>query len=1355
MGSDESVYAVLVLAAFVGNAGVSVTGFGMAIVYLLVVQIADVCGYEVNTRHAIFIQSLSLLAAQPMLLKNANPRKYATPSLMRLFVPVTVVSTPLGQFAGDYVNVKVLQLIAGALVLGVAMFEMYRNRALIAAAVRLVAPRACGAPEDDVVAMGDYRILEELGSGTQAVVKLAEHKQSNKKYAMKIIKKTKGKQKTDTTTMTADDMARKEAEFLKHLNHPNIIRLVEVMETDDRWYFVMELVCGGELFDYLADNGAYDEATARQIMRQLLEATEHMKMQGIMHRDLKPENVMLAEAMTNSDAPPVVKIADYGLAEFIENSGKDSTFFGTPNYSSPEMLDPEMEYKVEYGNACDMWSLGVICFNLLAGFHPFDDECADPPLLEQMRGGLFNFDHPVWENVSEAAKKFIRELLEVDPMKRLSASGALSHEWLTMSSSTPVSGVVRTGQYKKRSVDTSAPVFFMIGSQRSGSNWLRTMLDEREDLASPHPPHIMRDFMPILDKFGDLEDPERLRVLIDHVCTFVERNQVPWLTIHNRKINFNRADAERFVIEQLSSLRKKVDGANLPKGMPLLCIFDYVYNEFTIANDKRFWMCKSMGMSKYHDMLLQYYGEHRLRYLYLVRDPRDVAMSFMKTPVGDCHYYPIITKWCGLQDAVLPIMETHSNLLLKVHYEELLSDKENTIKKIYDFIGKRRFGMGQRRGSVLGLEDVSTLIGNAKHGRQAAAAAHLSYQFQNLVRGPSFAAKQHKKWLNGAEPLSNKDLMLIESVAHNHMKRLSYEPHLVPHKKQPLVFTEEQKAEFARLNKLGIENMMATLAVENPGDAQRRKHQAEVLSMPAEMISSKANDACIEIGDDSDAGQYPRDWPKGAELYGYLTQEEVAAGLTAREHETACGDGTTIRWAALSQKGYYPTDFKRLKKNQDSFDLQANVAGREGKHWAAVFDGHGTTGDACSNFAKLGVFKEFESAMRRGDVASSALLQAHSVVNQALHEDDTIDDEKSGTTSVCVYLEDAALCIANVGDSVCMLGKLTSKDSTARTLEAQVLMKEHTLTDHGERARIERLGGRVMKESDLDRKAAQATMSAMRSFKKSLSRKEVDDGEQLRVYAASGKNPGTAFSRSIGDSMAESLGVIAEPDIERYALRPEDRVVILCSDGITDFIAPDEVMQVCSLYETPAEACRALVGEAYKRWIASEDRTDDITIIIGFRGDDADPKAGIPLAETQTVAELTPRGKAWTVAMGFLSGFLGGLCGIRGPPIILYFLHAPIKMTKAVQKGNGAVITAANVLTRVLVYAIKSAIDEGNNQFTNSDIPLYIVIMVASIGGVAIGQDIFQSMRDSQATIKTILCFMLLLCGISLIIAGA
>jgi serine/threonine protein kinase/serine/threonine protein phosphatase PrpC/uncharacterized membrane protein YfcA len=1351
-------YAVLALAAFIGNAGVSVTGFGMAIVYWLVVQLADACGYSVEARYAIFLQSLSLLAAQPMLLRNARPRKYATPELMRLFVPVTVISTPLGQLVGDYVNVKALQLIAGILVLGVGLGEMYANRALIASAACALKPGASAAKTteeaEEKTSIGDYHVLEELGSGTQATVKLAEHKHSKKQYAMKITKKSKPNSVDDAgaaSSMTVDAMARKEAEFMKQLDHPNIIRLVEVLETDDRWYFVMELVRGGELFDQLAENGAYDEATARQIMRQLLEATEHMKMQGIMHRDLKPENVMLAEAITDVSTAPVVKIADFGLADYIQNSGKDSTFYGTPNYSSPEMLDPECAYKIEYSNACDLWSLGVVCYNLLAGFHPFDDECSDPPLLKQLQSGLFNFAHPVWENVSETAKSFIRGLLEVDPIKRLDASGALAHEWMTSSSSAP-SGVARSGQYKKRSIDTSAPVFFMIGSQRSGSNWLRTMLDEREDLASPHPPHIMRDFMPILDKFGDLDVPERLRVLIDHVCTFVERNQVPWLTIHNRLIVFNRVEAERFVSDKLATLREKGGSVELPKGMHLLAIFDFVYNEFTISNDKRIWMCKSMGMSKYHDMLLQYYGEHRLRYVYLVRDPRDVAMSFMKTPVGDCHYYAIVTKWCALQDAVLPIIDTHPHLLLKVHYEELLSDKENTIKKIYDFIGKRRFGMGQRRGSVLGLDDVSTLIANAKHGRQAAAAANLSYQFQNLVRGESFAAKQHKKWLNGDDPLSRKDLLLIESVAHNHMKRLSYEPHIVPHKKDPLIFAQEQIAEFDRLNKIGIQNMMATLQVENPDDAARRKRQAEVLIRPAELISWNEDDVLVDIGGDMGASQYPREWPKNAEMYGYLTREEVAAGLTMQDCVTDCRDGTTIRWAALSQKGYYPTDFKKLKKNQDAFDLQVKVAGRDGKHWLAVFDGHGTTGDECSNFAKVGVFKEFESAMRRGDTASSAFRTAHIVVNQALHDHDAINDEKSGTTSVCMYVDDANLCIANVGDSVCMLGKLVSKEATGKTLEAKVLMKEHTLTDPDERKRIESCNGRVMKESQLDSAGAPPNVSPMRCFRKSLSLKEVDDGEQLRVYAAEGKNPGTAFSRSIGDAMAESLGVIAEPDVDHYALRKEDRVIVLCSDGITDFIAPGEVMEVCSLYKDPAEACRALVGEAYKRWISSEDRTDDITIIIGFRGDGNDTAGGGPLASSSPA--LTLQGKLWTISMGFLSGFLGGLCGIRGPPIILYFLHPPMKMSKAVQKGNGAVITAANVISRVVTYVIKSAVNTKNNQFTNDDWPLYIIIVVASIGGVAVGQDIFEMMKDTQATIKTILCFMLLLCGISLIIAG-
>jgi len=1349
--------AVLALAAFFGNAGVAVTGIGMAIIYWFVIQLADACGYRVDATFAIFVQSLSLFAAQPLLLNNANPRRHAMRSLMQLFIPVTIISTPLGQIVGYYADVRWLQFSAGVLVLGVSTFEIHRNRALIASALHYLVASVVMQPKNqpllgEATRVGEYFILEQLGSGSQGIVKLAQHKDSKEQFAIKII----AKQKTlgdVANAETGDDKIRKEVELLKMMSHSNITRLVEVIETDDHWYFVMELIRGDEIFDLLADRGAFDEATARQIMRQLLEAIHYMHSKGIMHRDLKPENIMLAEAPGGGvDARLVVKITDFGIAELVGLSGgRAATFCGTSNYCAPEVLELCGPHNTTgYGKECDLWSLGVVCFNLLAAFHPFDDQCSDTPLLEQMRRGLFDFDHPVWDGVSEAAKSFIRALLQVDPAKRLDAPSALAHEWLMTlpsalfdSKSLTLSGTRR----KTRMFDTTVPVFFMIGSQRSGSNWLRTMLDEREDLAGPHPPHIMRDFMPILNKFGDLDNGERLRVLIDHVCTFVERNQVPWLTIHGRTIKFNRKEAESYIAQRLSMVRKKAAHADLPKGMHLLAVFDFVYNEFASANDKRFWMCKSMGMSTFHPLLLQYYGEHRLRYIYLVRDPRDVAMSFMKTPVGDCHYYPIITKWCGLQDAVAPIMESYSHILLKVHYEELLADKKNVVNSIYDFIGTRRFGMGLRRASVVGLDNVETLIDNAKFGRQAASAANLSTQFQNLVRGESFCVEQHAKWLNGDEPMSESDLLLIESVAHEHMTRLNYKPHFVPHAKEALSFTEEQIAEFQRINQLAIKGMMATLEVENPGDAARRQRQAEVLSQPAELIPSEEEDVCVDISDEN-THQYPHKWPHGAELFGYLTQEEVAAGLTLHEHESIGADGTTILWAALSQKGYYPTDFNKLRKNQDAFDIQASIAGCKDKHWAAVFDGHGTTGDLCSTFAKVGVLKEFESAMRHGEDVTVAFREAHWAVNQALHNDVTIGDEKSGTTSVCLYIDAMHLYVSSLGDSVCMIGKLRTDGAGNETLEANVLTKKHKLNDPEERRRIESCGGRVMKESELN--TGDSSTSHVTEDGEDGSTKDVDDGEQLRVYSAEDKNPGTAFSRSIGDSLAESLGVFAEPDVQRFAMSAEDQVLVLCSDGITDFISPDEIMKVCSLYNYgPVEACRALVGEAYKRWIHSEDRTDDITIIVGIRQDkQVAYMPGASFAAPSTA--LTTRGKVWTISMGFLSGFLGGLNGIRGPPIILYFLHSPLTMTKAAQKGNGAVITAVSVLMRVIVYAIESAVADRSHQFTLEDVPLYIVVLVASIGGVAIGQDIFQAMKDSQATIKTSLCFLLLLCGFSL-----
>ena len=181
-----------------------------------------------------------------------------------------------------------------------------------------------------------------------------------------------------------------------------------------------------------------------------------------------------------------------------------------------------------------------------------------------------------------------------------------------------------------------------------------------------------------------------------------------------------------------------------------------------IENDKRTWICKSMGNSQFHDMLIMYYGVERLRYVYLVRDPRDVAMSFMKTPVGDCHYYSIAKKWAKLQNHALHVLSTNEDLVHQVRYESLLQSNKKTLESINDFMGERKFGKVMRRGSVQILKEVEDMKDAAKKGQEAVKAAGLSYQFKNLTRGESFRKGQFQKWRS--ENLPDEDIHLIESV---------------------------------------------------------------------------------------------------------------------------------------------------------------------------------------------------------------------------------------------------------------------------------------------------------------------------------------------------------------------------------------------------------------------------------------------------------------------------------------------------------------------------------------------------------------------------------------------------------------
>lgn len=398
------------------------------------------------------------------------------------------------------------------------------------------------------------------------------------------------------------------------LSHDNILGLKKVFVEPEYYFLITEKMDGGDLLSRLEDVSFFNERQGRKICQVVLDAVAYMHSKKIAHRDLKPENLLL----DSDKADACVKLADFGFARRENTPNCFTTMCGTPSYVACEVL-----MRLPYGIQSDLWSVGVIVYSLLAGYQPFrgDDDNA---LKSAIIRGSFEFDNQFWGNISGEAKELISSMLNVDPSKRITAHQALEHSWFKKDLS---------AQQVNKADDT--PVFFMVGSQRSGSNWLRTMLDEREDLVGPHPPHMMRDFMPIIGKFGDLAINHNFKVLVDHLCNFVERNQVPWTNKHGANIKFPRVK----IFKAASSSCDRVRNARLanrddqPLGgdIYLLSVFDAIMNFNAKANGKRIWMCKSMGMTKFHDTLLEFYGESRLRYIYLVRDPRDVAMSFMKT----------------------------------------------------------------------------------------------------------------------------------------------------------------------------------------------------------------------------------------------------------------------------------------------------------------------------------------------------------------------------------------------------------------------------------------------------------------------------------------------------------------------------------------------------------------------------------------------------------------------------------------------------------------------------------------------------------------------------------------------------
>uniref|UniRef100_A0A674M9M6 non-specific serine/threonine protein kinase n=1 Tax=Takifugu rubripes TaxID=31033 RepID=A0A674M9M6_TAKRU len=263
-----------------------------------------------------------------------------------------------------------------------------------------------------------YEIGEVLGSGQFAIVKRCKDKIVGIEYAAKFIKK---RQSRASRRGVKREEIEREVDILQQIQHPNIVALHDVFENRTDVILILELVSGGELFDFLAQKESLSEEEATQFIKQILDGVEYLHSKRIIHFDLKPENIMLLDR----NVPlPHIKLIDFGLAHKIEAGVEFKNIFGTPEFVAPEIVNYE-----PLGLEADMWSIGVITYILLSGASPFLGE-SKQETLGNVSAMNYNFDEEFFSNTSELAKSFISQLLEKDRRKRMSIQEALNHPWI-------------------------------------------------------------------------------------------------------------------------------------------------------------------------------------------------------------------------------------------------------------------------------------------------------------------------------------------------------------------------------------------------------------------------------------------------------------------------------------------------------------------------------------------------------------------------------------------------------------------------------------------------------------------------------------------------------------------------------------------------------------------------------------------------------------------------------------------------------------------------------------------------------------------------------------------------------------
>ena len=253
-----------------------------------------------------------------------------------------------------------------------------------------------------------YSIQSDIGQGSYGKVKRVKHKRLGETRAMKIVSKQ-------------SEASHNEIEILRRISHPNIMNIFEIFEENKKYYIITEMLEGGELFEFITNQGTFMENDASMLMKQILQGVNYLHSNYIVHRDLKPENIMLV-LKPNSYRKSSLKIIDFGTAVQIQPGQQISKFIGTSYYIAPEVLTEN------YNEKCDIWSCGVILYILLCGYPPFNGS-SNVDIFHNIQFSQPMFTAEEWKDVSPSAIDLIKNMLNKNPAKRLSAEMCLSHKW--------------------------------------------------------------------------------------------------------------------------------------------------------------------------------------------------------------------------------------------------------------------------------------------------------------------------------------------------------------------------------------------------------------------------------------------------------------------------------------------------------------------------------------------------------------------------------------------------------------------------------------------------------------------------------------------------------------------------------------------------------------------------------------------------------------------------------------------------------------------------------------------------------------------------------------------------------------